>query len=258
MELKDTFETVAAAYDAARPGYPEALFDDLATIAGLTPGSGVLELGCGSGQATAGFAIRGWAVLGVEPGAELARLARRRFAANPNVQFTVGSFEDWPLEAHAFDLVAAAQSWHWIDPALRFAKAADALRPGGHLAVFGHTPLPSEDYLALVEPIYRRWVAGFWGQTGERWYLPEGPIAGLFAASGRFEPAQHRIYRWSRRYTLPDFMAWLGTLSIHTSLPAEQRTALFSELEAVLAANGSEIERDWATTLHVARVAPPA
>ena len=256
MELKDTFEAVAAAYDAARHGYPDGLFDDLVALAGLGPGSRVLELGCGSGQATVGFAARGCAVLGVEPGAELVRLARQRFATVPNVEFTIGSFEAWPLEAQAFDLVAAAQSWHWIDPAIAFGKAAAALRPGGHLAVFGHTPMPNESYLALVEPIYRRWAPELYGPPDEAWYLPSGPVAGLFAASGRFAAVQQRGYRWRRRYTPQSFIAYLGTHSRHTRLPADRRAALFAALEAALTERGGDLAVDWATNLYVAQVLP--
>lgn len=256
MELKDTFDTVAAAYDAARHGYPDAVFDDLVGLAGIGPGSRVLELGCGSGQATVGIAARGCAVLGVEPGAELVRLARQRFAAVPAVEFTIGSFEAWPLEAQAFDLVAAAQSWHWIDPAIAFGKAAAALRPGGHLAVFGHTPMPNAEWSTLAEPIYRQFAPELWGPPGEAWYLPEGPVAGLFAASGRFAGVQHCGYRWQRQYTPQSFIAYLGTHSAHTRLPAERRAALFAALEAVLTARGGDLTVDWTTNLYVARVLP--
>jgi SAM-dependent methyltransferase len=258
MELKDTFDTVAAAYDAARHGYPEALFDDLVAIASLGQGSRVLELGCGSGQATIGFAARGCAVLGVEPGAELIRRARQRFAAVPNVAFTVGGFEAWPLEAQAFDLVAAAQSWHWIDPAIAFGKAAAALRPGGHLAIFGHTPLPSENYVTLAGPIYHRLAPELCGVLDEAWYLPSGPIAGLFAASGRFAAVQQRAYRWQSHYTPQSFIAYLSTHSRHTRLPADRRAALFTELESALTERGGDLTVDWATTLYVAQVLPIA
>ena len=35
--LRQTFDRAARLYDRARPGYPEALFDDLIVLAGLTP-----------------------------------------------------------------------------------------------------------------------------------------------------------------------------------------------------------------------------
>ena len=49
MTLRETFEEAPERYDLVRPGYPEELFDDLERLAGLRPGSRVLELGCGTG-----------------------------------------------------------------------------------------------------------------------------------------------------------------------------------------------------------------
>jgi hypothetical protein len=48
---RSTFDQVAELYDRARPRYPAALFDDLAELAGIGPGSKVLEIGPGTGQA---------------------------------------------------------------------------------------------------------------------------------------------------------------------------------------------------------------
>ncbi len=58
--LKTTFNQDAENYDRARPTYPEALFDDLVSMTGLGTGAMVLELGCGTGQATVALAMRGY------------------------------------------------------------------------------------------------------------------------------------------------------------------------------------------------------
>jgi ubiquinone/menaquinone biosynthesis C-methylase UbiE len=71
-----------------------------------------LEIGCGSGQATIGFAAEGLDVTGVDPGAALVDLARNKFVGSSTIRFEVASFEEWPLDDHKFHLVAAAQSWH--------------------------------------------------------------------------------------------------------------------------------------------------
>lgn len=136
-DQRDTFDEVAAEYDAVRPLYPIELFDDLAVVAG-GPGQPVLEVGCGSGQATAGLLGCGWTVVAVDPGAELIALAKARLTS---VEFHVGRFETFAPQPASFRLVASAQAWHWIDPSISFPKAAAALQPGGWLAIFGHVPL---------------------------------------------------------------------------------------------------------------------
>ena len=129
-----TFDQDAGLYDRARPGYPPALFDDLAELTGVGAGSRVLEIGPGTGQATLPLAERGCQIMAVELGPDLAAVARRKLARFPGVEIVTAAFEDWPLPAVPFDLVLAATAFHWIDPAARVVKAADALRPGGWLA----------------------------------------------------------------------------------------------------------------------------
>ena len=64
---------------------------------------------------------------------ELAAAARRNLA--PGRRGHRGRFEEWqPRPDERFDLVYAATAWHWIDPAVRYRRAWQLLRPGGHLA----------------------------------------------------------------------------------------------------------------------------
>jgi len=66
IRLRAGFDRVAPLYDRIRPAYPPALFDDLAELAGIGPGCRVLEIGCGTGQATVELARRGCDVLAIE------------------------------------------------------------------------------------------------------------------------------------------------------------------------------------------------
>ncbi|MBM7488941.1 tRNA G46 methylase TrmB [Micromonospora luteifusca] len=56
--LRTTFGQDAELYDQCRPTYPPQLFTDLATLAGLGRHARVLEIGCGTGQATLPLAGR--------------------------------------------------------------------------------------------------------------------------------------------------------------------------------------------------------
>ena len=134
VRLRGWFNQAAELYDRARPGYLPALFDELAGVAGVGPGCRVLEIGCGTGQATVPLAERDCRIVAVELGAAMAAVARRNLARFPAVEVAVAAFQDWPLPPEPFDVVVAATAWHWLDPAVRVAKAAAALRPGGTLA----------------------------------------------------------------------------------------------------------------------------
>jgi ubiquinone/menaquinone biosynthesis C-methylase UbiE len=159
----------------------------------MSPGDKLLEVGCGTGKATEGFARKGLDILALDPGGDMIAAARRRLALFAHVRFAETTFEAWPIKPGAFKLVAAAQSWHWVAPDIRFVKAAKALAPGGSLAVFGSTPMeaPSPLSEALVE-IYARCAPELAGRPPERAYRPDGPFQGYFEQSGLFGRALHR------------------------------------------------------------------
>src|SRR5919199_3659463 len=116
--LRTSFDEVALLYDQVRPGYPERLFDDVVALSGIPPQGRILEIGCGTGQATLPFARRGYQIQCVELGASMAAVARQNLMDYPAVDFWVGAFESWPVESAAFDLAIAATAFHWIDPAI--------------------------------------------------------------------------------------------------------------------------------------------
>src|SRR6185369_16029825 len=123
-----SFDASAELYDAVRPGYPDALAEELLATAGRR----VLEIGAGTGKATVVFARHGASIVALEPGGKLAAVLRRNVAGH-DVTVEETTFEAWPI-AQPFDLVMAAQAIHWVDPAVRYHKAAEALAPGGVVA----------------------------------------------------------------------------------------------------------------------------
>ena len=256
MDQRFAFNEVAELYDAARPNYPSDLIHDVIAAADLTREDAVLEVGCGTGQATQAFARLGVDIVAIEPGRDMARLARRRLAAFPNAAVVDTAFEEWRMETGVFRLVIAAQSWHWIDPEVRFAKAAQALCPGGVLAVFGHVPLALPVQLqAAFQPVFARLAPELWTAPAENWYLPTGPLALEFEQSGQFEPARHRVYSWSVVRTCASLTDYLRTTSPFRRLEPSRREDLLQALARTVAAHGGQFEHRWETHLHIARLA---
>lgn len=81
--LKWTFNTVVENYNKMRPGYVQELYADIFAYHPIHTESNVLEIGIGSGQATAPFLQTGCTLTAVEYGTELAQLCRQKFADYP-------------------------------------------------------------------------------------------------------------------------------------------------------------------------------
>ncbi|MFI9272051.1 class I SAM-dependent methyltransferase [Kitasatospora sp. NPDC052896] len=223
VRLRRTFDEDAELYDRARPGYPPGLYDDLAGLAGAGPGSHVLEVGCGTGQATVPLAERGCRITAVEAGPEMAAVARRNLAGVAAVEVVTAEFESWPLPAEPFDAVVSATAFHWIDPAVRVAKAADALRPGGALAVVRtqHVMGGTEEFFVEVQRCYER----FDPDTPPLLRPPAAAEidgsdhAEEVARSGRFGPTVFRRHEWDLTYTTSEYLELLRTYSGTRALP---------------------------------------
>jgi SAM-dependent methyltransferase len=255
--LRTTFDRAASGYQRARPGYPAELYSGLLTITGVRPPARLLEVGPGPGKATLPLARRGFRITAVELGHALAAEARRNLAGYPDASVVTASFEEWePPEAGRFDLVYAATAWNWVDPAVKYAKAAAFLRPYGHLAVWnaGHAlPAGFDPFFTEIQKVYDEIGEG----DGEPWPPPEerpDPIADEFAADGHFEVVGVRRYLWALRYTAEEYLALLDTFSGHIAMEPARRDHLYREVRRLLAVrDDGRLTRHWSAVLTVGR-----
>ena len=234
-ELRATFDEDAERYDRARPHYPVTLFDDLVELAHLSPGSRVLEIGCGTGQATVPLAARGCSVVAVELGANLAAVARRNLAPFPNTEVVVGSFEEWPLPREAFDAVVAFTAFHWVDPDVGLAKVADALRPGGAFVTVmtDHVAGGTAPFFVESQDCYERWDPDT--PAGLRLAAPETVVSDAAPDPlGRFGPSELRRYEADIAYTTDAYIDVLLTYSGHRALDDERRIGLLSCIASLI------------------------
>jgi SAM-dependent methyltransferase len=265
--LRATFDSAAEFYQQSRPDYPEALYNELIRLAGLRTGDRLLEIGCATGKATLPLARRGFRITCVEIGTELADAARQNLAAFPDVEVVSSAFETWqsvapearqPTEPGAgFDLVFAATAWHWIDPAVKYRRAWELLRPAGHLAVWGagHVfPADGDPFFAEIQDVY--------DEIGEG--EPAGPVRprpgeqsddrAEIEGSGLFEDAAIRHFDWEVSYTAEEYIRLLSTFSGHIAMEQWKRDRLYSEIQRRLASrHDGRLRRHWGAALQVAR-----
>ena len=259
LSLRTTFDSAADLYQQSRPEYPEALYDDLAEVTGIRPGDRLLEIGCATGKATIPLARRGFRITCVEIGAALAAAARQNLAGLHGVQVIEGSFETWPPPAEGgFDVVFAATAWHWVDPAVKYRRAWEVLRPGGHLAVWDAThvfPAGGDPFFSEIQHVYDEIGEGpppgtaVQHRPGE---LPES--AAEIEGSGWFEDVTVRHFDWEISYTAEEYIRLLDTFSGHIAMSAAQRDRLYGEIRRRLALRADgRLRRGWGAVLHVAR-----
>jgi SAM-dependent methyltransferase len=110
----------------------------IADLAGVRAGDRVVDVGCGPGTFLREAAERGATAVGVDPSAQMRRLAVRRIpdALRPAITVTEGIAERLPLgDGSATVAWAVASYHHWDDPAAGLAEVHRVLEPGGRLLI---------------------------------------------------------------------------------------------------------------------------
>jgi SAM-dependent methyltransferase len=250
--MAESVGTDPQGYDAARPGYPEGL---VARIVAGSPGRDVLDVGCGTGIAARQFQAAGCVVLGVEPDARMADFARAR-----GLPVEVATFEDWEPAGRTFDAVIAAQSWHWVDPVAGAVKAAQVLRTGGRLAVFGHVFEPPPEVAEPSAAAYRRAVpdSPLSAQPARRpldfYQAAYAKIADKLRETERFADAEQWRFDWEQTYTRDQWLALLPTTGGLTRLPPDKTADILDAVGTAIDTLGGRFTMRY-TTLATTAVA---
>lgn len=253
-DLKTTFNTVASLYDEVRPGYPDELVRDVLALSGMDRSGKILEVGCGTGQASRLFAALGCEMTCLDIGQDLIEIARARLNNYKNVRFVLCPFEDWD-SASKFDLVISATAFRWVNPGVRFIRARDALRARGSLAIFSNQHVrKDEGFFAEVQEVYsKHYVVSDSPRDPSTPTTSESPEPGNAA----FTDPIHRVYAWTANYSADQYIKLIGTYSDHIALPEFNRMHLFDGIADLINKNyGGAITKHYETALAFRRKKP--
>jgi SAM-dependent methyltransferase len=252
-----SFGGVADLYDRRRPSYPAALISDV-LVAAASP-SRALEVGAGTGKATVLFAARGVGVDALEPSAEMAAFARVNTGRFPAVRVTEAEFESWRRADEPYPLLFSAQAWHWVQPAVRYQRAREALVPGGVLAAFwNRVDWPQ---CRLAEPLARAYdrrapellADDPMRPSVERQREPWDDWTAEVEAGREFAEPELRSYRWVTEYSAGEYVELLRTHSDYIVLEPARREALLAAIGAAIETSGGVLELPLVTRLCLAR-----
>jgi len=252
--LRQTFDEAALLYNAARPRYPDALFSTLIDITNIGADATLLEIGAGTGQATQPLAQKGFKITAVELGQSLAEIAKNELRNYKNVQVLNTSFEAAVFSPKSFDLVYAATSFHWIDPAIKFLKTYRLLQDEGYLAII-HTNHISDEkgdkFFIASLPIYERYhfLDNPKPKLPNRAELRPGKIDERL-----FKLIHFQLFPVIITYTAKDFVKLLNTFSNHLAADKKIQQLFYQDIEDFINKNfGGKIEKHFAMSLTVAQ-----
>jgi SAM-dependent methyltransferase len=227
------FGKTAQDYAEHRAGFPDALFERLASFGVGLPDQHVLDLGTGTGTLARGFSRRGCRVTGLDLAAPLLQQARHLDRqAGVTVEYVQAVAERPGLAAGSFDGVSAGQCWHWFDRSRAARQVRRILVPQGWLLIahFDWLPLPGNVVEAterLIEQHNPAWDMG--GGTG---IYPVWPYDVAVAGFQNIE-----IFSFDTVVAYPH-QAWRGRIrasaGVAASLGPEQVVRFDADLERLL------------------------
>ena len=130
-----SFDIFADNYQSVRPGYPDELIGDIVKVCGISEDSSLLEIGAGSGIATAQLLAKANPhIVALEPGENLAKIAQEQLGDSSKVQVVTDTFENFTAK-QKFDSILSFTSFHWLSGEDTIEYVEKLLKFGGTLVV---------------------------------------------------------------------------------------------------------------------------
>lgn len=218
------FQAAAAAYELARPGYPDEAVQALVDALGIAVGTRVCDVAAGTGKLTRLLVDLGASVIAVEPVAEMREQAH---AVLPAAEVVDGTAEAIPLPDASVDVVTVAQAFHWFDAPAAFVEIARVLRPGGGLALLWNERDESHAWVAEMSRIIR------WHErTVSRYQHVDWPK--IVAESNLFTPLREAAFPWAHQMNREVLADRVRSISYIAVMPLSERERLVAEVTSLV------------------------
>lgn len=249
----EMFDQTAEYYDTFRPSYPREIIKKIVSSTHVNPHSKLLEIGAGSGKATALFEPYGLDILCIEPGENLVRNGRIKFSEFENIKFEVGRFEEIDLPERQYDVIFSAQAFHWIPQPIGYEKCAYTLKDNGYLALFWNMYITYDNELdhELLELSNKYGgFSDFLSSEGCEKRI-DSIVAGI-ENSGYFNtPEVHRVL-WNHVYTAEEYFGFVNTGNSFVQKSEEEKANAFNDIKKLAEKHGGSIHRPYLCVLYLA------
>lgn len=246
-----SFQKTAQLYDKVRPGYPANWIADLQKIAKLNNQSKILEVGSGTGIATADLLSVTKHITCLDPGKDMLEVAKAKF---PNLDFVHSTFEKFKSD-ELFNMIVSAMAWHWVDPKVGYKKASDLLTKSGFLTIirYYHIDNDQKSFHNRAQYIYEKYNKDTTTKRNDE-QLKRIKQDAEALNNEYFRLIKKVEYKWQQNYSIDEYLALRNTYSDHLTMPPALRERMEQELKefAHQEFSGSLIKK-YTTVLFVAQ-----
>lgn len=246
---RNSFGKIAKKYDFYRPEYPLKLIKDVILNSNIHKRDNILELGSGTGKATAPFAKRGFNITALDINYSLIKLAKIKLKNFINIKYINNSFEKIKLSNTGYDLVFSGEAFHWLDKKMRYQKTYKLLKPAGFLAIFSYTQSIETLFEKNIIELYKKYCAGF-----PKDYNVGHVFIDEIKKNKLFKNINEKIYFQKQKFTTSDYLKLQSTFSWVSILKGNDKKKFFSALKKELKDNKNVIVK-WKFSLIITKKA---
>jgi len=250
----EMFNQSADYYDKYRPSYPKEIIDELIKTANISSGAQLLEIGAGSGKARELFVDKGLNILCIEPGRDLVRIGSKRFPRE-NFVFKESRFEECDLPEDFFDVVFAAQAFHWVPQPIGYERCAYTLKKGGYLALFWNMYITYDNEVDKELLGISHKYGGFADFLSEE--ECEKRISSIVVGITEcklFGDVNVVRCLWKQNYTAEEYYGFVLTGNRFLQKSEEEKAEAYAEIKSLAEKHGGIIERPYLCVLYMAQM----
>lgn len=252
--FEKTFDNQILSYEKVRPTYPAELYDDIFSYCPIGSDSKVLEIGIGTGKATAPFLEKQCRLVALEPGENLAAFSAEKFKEYPNFSLHNQMLQDYSGTPDTFDLIYAATSFHWIPEEYGYKRVSELLKKGGAFARFAYHASKDREREAMtfeIQECYRKYMNS--SKEPKPYCEEDARRLAEVAKKYGFVDTEYKMYQWTRDFSAEDYMEVLKTYPDHMALEPTVREKLFQGIHKAIERNGGVITVYYTMDLQLAR-----
>ena len=252
--IEKTFDNAAADYDKSRPVYVKEIYEDIFNYIQINQDSHVLEIGMGTGKAAWPILDTQCHFVGIEPGENLAALAKEKLEKYANFSLYNLTLQDYICADNSFDLVYSATAFHWIPEEYGYRRVYNLLKSGGVFARFAYHAGTDKGRRELTDEIQELYCK-YMHQENPPVEFGDEDAKGLAdkALAYGFTDVKHMLYHTTKDFTADEYMSLLRTYPDHMNLESGDREKLFEGIFQAIVDNGGIITVYYTMDLELAR-----